>query len=358
MSAALEPPYGPRDPADMAARIAGAPAQIAAALASLTEGPWRVPPAGAAPFLAVGAMGGSAIAADLVRSVEEPRLPRPVAVVRDTAWPAWATAPGLALLCSYSGDTGETLALYEEAGARGLTRIALTSGGALAARARRDGAPFLTLPGGSPPRAALYGAWVRVSALMHALGWTPDPAPAWREAGAALTALGARLGPAVPESANPAKRLARALAGRLILIYTRSRGLAPVALRWRQQIHENAKRLAHDATVPELNHNEIVAWERADAWHERTAVVMLRDDHESDEERARLDLTAEFVRERGAAVHEVRPEEGGAIARAASLALWADWVSFYLALLEGADPTAIPSIEAFKRRLGALRAGS
>ena len=354
MSASLAPPYGPRDPSGMAGRIAGAADQVAEGLTYLAREPWSVPPVPAA-FLAVGAMGGSAIAADLVRSVEESHLAKPILIVRDAQWPPWMTRDGRALLCSYSGNTEETLALYDEAGARGVSRLALTSGGALEGRARRDGVPFRTLPGGSPPRAALYSAWVRVSHLVHALGWTPDPAPAWREAESVLRALGAKLGPDVAEASNPAQRLARELHGRYVVIYSRSRGLAPVALRWRQQIEENAKLLAHDATVPEHNHNEIVGWERTGWLHGRIAVVMLRDDAETAEESARLDLTAGFARARGAAVHEVRPSGESAVARAASLTLWADWVSFYLALLEGADPTAIPSIDEFKRRLGAMR---
>lgn len=357
MTASLDPPYGPRDPADMADRIGGAADQVGEALEALAREPWAVPPAPDA-LLAVGAMGGSAIAADLVRAVEEPHLPRPVLLVRDARWPACVTREARALLCSYSGNTAETLALYEEAGSRGAARVVLTSGGALAERARRDGVPVRTLPGGSPPRAALYAAWVRVSHLVHALGWTPDPGPAWREVEARLRETGVRIGPAVPEADNPAKRLARALAGRLILIYARSRGLAPVARRWRQQMQENAKRLAHDATVPELNHNEIVAWERPGWPLDRVAVVLLRDGDESGDEAARLDLTAEFVRARGAAVHEVRADGAGPLARAASLSLWADWVSFYLALIEGADPTAIPSIDEFKRRLGARSRGA
>src|SRR6185503_2662811 len=168
--------------------------QVAEGLAHLAREPWSVPAAPAA-FLAVGAMGGSAIAADLVRSVEEPQLPRPILLVRDARWPTWMTREGRALLCSYSGNTEETLSLYDEAGARGVPRVALTSGGALAERARRDGVPFRTLPGGSPPRAALYSAWVRVSHLMHALGWTQSPAAAWREAETVMRELGGRLGP-------------------------------------------------------------------------------------------------------------------------------------------------------------------
>ena len=68
------------------------------------------------------------------------------------------------MLCSsYSGDTEETLAAYDDALERGAPRLVATTGGALAERARRDGAPVIPLPGGFQPRAAVgYGL---VSAL-------------------------------------------------------------------------------------------------------------------------------------------------------------------------------------------------
>lgn len=347
----LEPPFGARDASGMAARLDGAAGQVEEALEHLAREPWRVPAGPPPALLAVGAMGGSAIAADLCAGVWDERLPRPVLVVRDARWPAWLGADALALVCSYSGNTAESLALYEAAGARGARRVALASGGALAERCARDSVHRMALPGGAPPRAALWGAWARVSALLAALGWIEDPAPAWRDVAARLRGLSARLGPAVAEAGNPAKRLARALNGRHVFVYTRTARLAAVATRWRQQLNENAKLPAHSATVPELNHNEIVGWERAGEFHARSAVVLLRDPGASPDERARLTLTAEFAREAGAEVHEVWAEGGGPLADAAELACWGDYLSLYLALLNGADPTPIASIDAFKRRL-------
>jgi len=346
----LELPYGARDPGGMAARIAGGAAQIEKALERLAARPWPRPPSPPA-LLAVGGMGGSAIAADLARALHADRLPRPLEVVRAYRWPGWVGRESLALLSSYSGDTEETLSLYREAGDRGVPRLALTTGGALGALCARDGVFVQALPPGSPPRAALFASWVALTGLLRALGWTGDPAADWREAARRLREQEGRLGAAVPEADNPAKRLARALAGRLVYLYAGAGPLAAVALRWRQQLHENAKVLAHSAVVPELDHNEIAGWERPGAPHRGIAVVTLHDPEDAPEIRTRLALTAEYARRQGAAAHEWEAAPGPRLARMAASVQFGDYLSLYLALLGGADPTPIASIDELKRRL-------
>ena len=336
----------------MAARIGGIPRQIEQALAGAAGAPWRLP--GAAPdLLAVGGLGGSAIAADLTAGLHADRLPRPLLVTRDYRWPACVTGHSLVVLSSCSGDTEETLALYREAAERGIPRLVLTRGGALAAAARRDGVHVHPLTGDGPPRAGLFSGWVPLTGLVHRLGWIDDPAPAWREAAEIVRRQEEAIAPEAAAADNPAKRLALALHGRLVFIYSGTERLGPVGLRWRQQLNENAKLLGHSAVVPELNHNEIVGWERPGPVRDRAAVVLLRDAEDPPEVEARLTLSGDFARRQGAAVHEVRGRGEGRTARLSSLIHFGDYVSFYLALLSGADPTPVASIDEFKQRLAA-----
>jgi len=239
-------------------------------------------------------MGGSAIAADLCATLYADRLPHPMIAVRDYRWPAWVGPSTLALLASYSGNTEETLALYRDAAARGAARIALSTGGTLAERCTGDGVTCMPMPGGAPPRAAMYGAWVRLTGLLHALKWIDDPRPGWRQAARRLRERDAALGPGVPERDNPAKRLARAIAGRPVLVYAGGRTLGAVATRFLQQFNENAKVSGHSALVPELNHNEIVGWEKPGVALRGAAVLMLHDPEDEAAVRARLELTAEY----------------------------------------------------------------
>ena len=112
----------------MADLIASWPAQVRTQRAALARKGWptdlELPR-----ILAVGGMGGSAIASDLVFALAAHRLPFPAITVRDYRWPAAIGADALVLLSSYSGNTEETLSLYAEAGARGVRRLALATGG-------------------------------------------------------------------------------------------------------------------------------------------------------------------------------------------------------------------------------------
>lgn len=351
----LEPPYGDRDPRGMAALVEALPDHIEQALARSAASPWT-PPAREPDLLAYGGMGGSGIAGELVAATIADTAPRAFVVVRDYRWPACVSAHSLAVLSSNSGNTEETLALAAEAERRGVPAMALASGGALAEQARRLGWPLQGMPGGMPPRAALFHGWVPVSMVPHALGWAPDPAPAWREAAARLRARHATLGLAVPESANPAKQIARALHGRRVLVYSGPGMLAAMGVRWRQQLNENAKVLAHSAAVPELDHNEIVGWQGAEPGRGDLAIVVLIDREDTAETRLRLEVTLDYARSRGAAVHTVESEGESRIARLATLAQMADFVSLHLALLGAVDPTDITSIDLLKRRLAESRA--
>ena len=349
----LDPPYGERDPGDMAGRIDGIPEQIEAALERMAASPWKHRDRPAA--LAVGGMGGSAIAADLTFDLYADAMPFPLIVVRDYHWPKAVTRDALAVLCSYSGDTEETLSLYRDAGERGTARAAITTGGALARACERDGVPWAEVPAGSPPRAALFSTWVPLTFLVHAVGGCDDPAPDWRDAVTRLRALRERIGTQVPESVNPVKQMARRLAARHLYIYGGIPRTAAAATRFRQQINENAKLPAHSAVAPELNHNEIVAWERPDAFHHRLGVIVLRDVEDSPEVAIRLELTADYARRQGAEVQVFDSQPGGRLARLAAQVMVGDTLSLYLALARGVDPTPVASIDEFKRRLAEAR---
>ncbi len=346
----LEPPFGARDPHGMAALVDAIPEHIEQALQRTNAAPWQLPKH-EPDLIAFGGMGGSAIAGELTAAMFADTLPRPWLVVRDYRWPACVTPRALAVLSSNSGNTEETLALEAEAQARKVPSVAMTSGGELARRARAAGYSVQSVPSGMPPRAALFHAWVPVSRLPAALGWAADPEPGWREAIALLREHRDQWGVDAPESRNPAKQLARALVGRTVFVYSATGACAAVGTRWRQQFNENAKVLAHCAAVPEQNHNEIVGWQVASEATRAVSIVLLRDREDSAAATQRLRLAADYAVRQGASVHEVTSIGESRIARLASLVQFGDYVSLYLALAGGVDPTDITSIDDFKRRL-------
>jgi glucose/mannose-6-phosphate isomerase len=298
--------------------------------------------------LILAGMGGSGIGGALAVATLGDRAQRPITLVRGYALPAWTTPDTTVLCSSYSGETEETLAAYEAAGALGAHRIVCTTGGRLADAARADGVPVIPLPGAYQPRATVGYSLVvalEVAALVGAgdrLHTEIDVAAAHAEQ------LGAQWGPdGDPDSL--AKRLARKLVGTIPQIA--GAGLTvPIAYRWKTQINENAKLPCFWAELPELDHNELVGWEGATEVG-RFSAVLLDDSDLHPRVRARIELTGELISKRAVFCERVQTVGETRIERLVSLVLLGDLVSLYLAILCGVDPTPIASLEHLKRAL-------
>jgi glucose/mannose-6-phosphate isomerase len=308
------------------------------------------PPGGPPRHLLVLGMGGSGIGGDLLRALLYDRGRFPVTVVKDDTPPAWVGPEDVAFVCSYSGNTEETLTAYQAARAAGARCVAVTSGGKLLERARSDGVPAVRIPPGLPPRAALGYLLGPMLGALHRWGWVEGMAEEVEEAVQLWRDLAARWGPGVATADNPAKRLARALVGRIPVVYAASRRSAPAALRWKTQLNENAKVYATWNVFPELNHNETVGWQLAGQPEGLLEVVVLRDPEDPPRMVQRVAVTRQ-VALGAAGYHEVHAEGGSRLARVLSLVLFGDLVSVYLAYLNEVDPTPVAVIDELKRRL-------
>src|SRR5689334_4428109 len=100
----------------------------------LRDALWRVDSSQARPVDATGGviisgMGGSASGGRLAQGAIGPRLKRPLVVADGYALPGWAGPSTLVLHSSYSGNTEETLATYDDASERGAPRLVASTGG-------------------------------------------------------------------------------------------------------------------------------------------------------------------------------------------------------------------------------------
>jgi glucose/mannose-6-phosphate isomerase len=298
--------------------------------------------------LVVAGMGGSAIGGALARAALGDRASRPIIVVRSYELPAWTTPDTMVLCASYSGDTEETLACYEAAGAVGAPRIVATAGGRLAAMAREDGVPVIPLPGGFQPRSAV--GYLLVAALEVAMQCgAGDGLRAEVDVAAShAEALVAEWGPDGPEDSLP-KSVARGLADTVPQIA--GAGLtSAVAYRWKCQINENSKLPAFAHELPELDHNEIAGWAGA-ADIGRLSAVFLDDADLHPRNRQRIELTRALVEPAAASTYVVQTQGESATERLLSLVLMGDLVSLYLAVLRGVDPEPVEVIERLKGEL-------
>ncbi|MFL5735874.1 MAG: bifunctional phosphoglucose/phosphomannose isomerase [Actinomycetota bacterium] len=295
-------------------------------------------------------MGSSAHSGDLVRALFRDRIRIPVDVVRSPELPEYCGPHTLVVASSYSGDTAETLACFDEAVARGCRVLSIASGGALRERSRERNLPIVEIPSGLlMPRVSLgYFALGVLGALEH-VGILPPLHADVEETLEVLVEVVERIRAGTPSQDNPAKRLAASIGDRMPVMWG-AEGLGSVAAaRWRTQFNENAKVPSFSSALPELDHNEVVGW--APGSGAAFALVALRHDGEHPDVALRFAASIEIAESAGAHAEEVAAAGRSPLAQLMSLLAMGDFTSVYSGLLRGVDPTPIEAIVRLKAAL-------
>ena len=312
----------------------------------LADALWRVeaaqvPHHDAAGGLVVCGMGGSAVGGDLAAAAIGRRATRPLRTVRGYVLEPWFDPDTLVLCASYSGWTEETLACYAAAGEAGAPRVAVTTGGPLADRAREDGVPVIGVPAGMQPRAAVV--YMTVAALECAARCGAAPALEQEIEGAAAVLA------ALAEDDSEAREVAAILHGTLPVVHG-AESTTALARRWKAQLNENAKVAAFASELPEANHNEIEGW----GWGRQNAplaAVFLSAPGMHPRIELRIELTAEKLADDGVLVVHARARGESAVEHVLSLIMLGDLVSVELAELAGVDPMPVAEILALRAAL-------
>ncbi|MCM8797252.1 MAG: bifunctional phosphoglucose/phosphomannose isomerase [Candidatus Omnitrophica bacterium] len=297
-------------------------------------------------------LGGSAIGADLVRSYLYFDCAVPITVLREYVLPGYIDSSTLLFVASYSGNTEETLSAYAEAKRKGATIIALSSGGKLKEQAQADNITFIEIPRGLPPRCALGYQGIIPLVVLSRLGIIKEIDSELKETIRVLEELrNLRLRPQIGLKDNIAKSLAVKLVNKFAVIYSASVYFEICATRIRAQLAENSKALSSSHVFPEMNHNEIVGWEQPRRLFKDFIVVMLRDKDMHPRVSRRMEITADILRREGVKVIELWSQGDGLLTRIFSLVYTGDFVSYYLAILYGIDPTPVDRVTYLKNQL-------
>jgi glucose/mannose-6-phosphate isomerase len=284
--------------------------------------------------LIVAGMGGSALAGAFAGQAGD----RETVVVRSGALPFAPRAGDALLAVSYSGETAETLALWEEARRLGLPRAAAASGGRLLAAAAADGSARCRLPGGFVPRTAL-GHLIRGVHRLAGFGTEPD----WDAASGHLRAITGRW---AEGDAPRAAALAAAMESAVPALIVPEAELEVAAVRWTADLAENAKAPALVWELPEASHNRIMAVRSRIPLCCVALGTPWREDARRWWRAVRGALDGE-----GIPVHEIDEPGPDPWTAALGLAYVGDWVSLYLAERLNVDPFDISLMDAIKKRI-------
>jgi glucose/mannose-6-phosphate isomerase len=343
------PPAGRLDTLGMWQATFGLADQLESALAKVRSPITGLPTADELEHVVVLGMGGSGIAGDVVAALAEPVSSRPVVVVKDSVLPAFVGPGSLVMALSFSGATAETVATAALALERGASVVAVSAGGELSAVVTRGGGLAVGVDPRIPmPRAALGALVAPVLAVAEDVGVLPG---ARSQAAAAVTRLRQRAAE-LERPGNEAERIARVIGRTWPLVYGAGRLGAVAAMRWKNQVNENAKAPAFVHSIPEATHNELCGWgQHGDVTRQVFTLIELRHGAETEDVERRFELLNEQMLEVVSDIVTVTAQGDGSVAQLLDLALLGDVVSLQLAADAGVDPGPIPALDAMKAGL-------
>jgi glucose/mannose-6-phosphate isomerase len=202
----------------------------------------------------LGGLGGSGIAASIAKNWFFDSFPIPVEVVNDYSLPLYSNEKTLVVLNSYSGNTEETLSLFEDAINKSCCMVIITSGGKLLELAEANNHIHYLISDGFQPRMTIgFGLCFQLLILGELNG---------HDLKNDLKEIRDKFELNQDDQIASAEKIFRFFSANLKqkFVILSDRFFAPVALRFAQQVNENAKLEAFVNILPESNHNVIESY--------------------------------------------------------------------------------------------------
>ncbi len=300
--------------------------------------------------IVVAGMGGSALAALLIKSVFSDEFTVPFEVVRTYDLPEYVDFNTLVIASSHSGNTEETLNALAQAKTKNAQVGTIASGGKLLDDAKANSIAYVEIPAGLQPRMAMITNLRALAALLVHFGvmrherfaqiaeqadWLEEQTKNWTSD--------------VTVDKNYAKQLALLAVGKTPVFYAGPL-MAPIAYKWKISWNENAKNVAFWNEYPEFNHNEFIGWTSHPV--EKPFIIFdLTSSFEPPRVLKRMEISDRLLSGMRPKANTIKIEGESPIAQCLWGCILADFVSTYVAILNGVDPTPVELVEKLKREL-------
>lgn len=289
----------------------------------------------------VSGMGGSALPVDIIKTyLEETGTDLEIVQNRDYGLPKKAYKNSLNFISSHSGNTEETLSSFNEALKNNLPMVVFTNGGKLLELAKTNNIPLVVIPDCLQPRCAVGYFFAAMLKVLSNSGLTTTSE-------SDILNIQEYLQSIITPFEEKGQIIAKKLVGQTPIVYS-SNKLKPIALILKIEFNENAKTPAFWNTFPELNHNEMVGWTLPQG---QFRILAFQEKNIHPQVLKRMQITAKLLKAKGIETEFINLEADNILDTIFSALLIGNWISYYLSLEYGQDPTPVDMVEEFKKLL-------
>lgn len=291
--------------------------------------------------IVVTGMGGSALGGRIIASLEREALRIPIVVSTEYHLPAFVNQKTLVVISSYSGDTEETLACFNEAVARQAQIFVITSGGRLAKLADKHHLPsYIFTPQLNPSNQPRMGLGYNIMTVLTLLARC-QLVTGFSDLNRLPQFLKSRL-----DLANTWQKLAAVIRDKIPVLVA-SDHLKGAAHAVKNLINENGKTFALTFDLPEANHHLLEGLGHPPAVR-HLAFLWLDSAKYHPEVHKRYAITARVVSKMGL-THLPFPVAGeSTLAEVLDVVQSGAMLSYYLSQEYRVDPGPIPWVDFFK----------
>lgn len=296
-------------------------------------------------------MGGSGLGADVIKHLFKSELKVPFDYVHDYTLPGYVNEHTLVVLSSYSGTTEEVLACAQEAQSKNTQVMVICAGGTLADIAQKNGYTIYKIdpkynPSNQPRMAIGYAVFGTIGLLSKAGIISLQDS----DIEAVVKTIHQQVENCKVEVAgeeNPAKALAFTMVDRRP-VFVASDFLEGAAHVSTNQGNENAKIFADYKIVPEMDHHllEGLQFPKSNATNHVFIFVQSMLYHPMNI--IRMQLTQKIAEDNEIDAISIPLKAKTKIEQVFEMLTIFGFAGFYLAMLEGINPSPIPFVESFK----------
>ena len=289
-------------------------------------------------------LGGSGIGGSIVAQLAAKDGSAPIETAKGYFIPGYVNENTLVIISSYSGNTEETLLCMQAAIVKNAKIVSVTSGGKVEEISKEYHLDCIVVPGGMPPRSCLGYSLTQLFFILGFFGIIKNNYKAELEN--AVKLIDAEEQNIIAQATS----IATSLKDRMPVIYATTYNEG-IAIRFRQQLNENAKVLCWHHIIPEMNHNELVGWTTK---NDNLSVLFFLDKDEYPRNMSRVDINKEVIRKYTSNITEIYSKGNSAIEKAIYFIHLGDWISVILGELRGVDLMEVNVINHLKSALSKL----
>ena len=282
-------------------------------------------------------MGGSGIGGDVFIDLVKNQLKFPTQSIKTCEIPNSINEKSLVFVSSYSGNTDETIKMFNSSLNQNAIIIIISQGGMLTNIAKEKNIPLIKIPNTIEPRSSLgfiIGALISFFSKANLINISKKEI---NDCFDMTNSLVAGLKITTPTPQNLAKNIASNINNKLPIIISADY-LSSTANRWKTQLNENSDIVAITDNLPEMFHNSIEGYDSSVLKQANPYFLLLTSNMYNEYITKKFNQLKDLLKKHLIPYREIKSVGNSKLSQLFSLLILGDYISYYLAIGNKIDP--------------------